>query len=783
MRCLLAASLLLVASATAFATQTEIVGGDWLVVDAVDARGRAPWNPDALLTRYLLERAAPPPAAEDAVQGTKGGTQRWRVIHADDAGGVAGGDDVALAYRRYASPRRRVVLATLDGASALVVNGTPYVGDVYGSQLGPFPVALAEGENHVYVRGVRGSFRLLLEEPRDEVAVPLADTTLPDAVAGEPLHGLGAVLVVNASERFVRVAATGGAVTGGRPLTLPPLGVAKLPFEFTLDAAPEAGTSTLPLDFGVSVDGGEPLRVHRDVAVRGPHEARRVTFRSAVDGAVQRYAVLPPSDAPRDGAGLVLSLHGAGVDSLSQARAYSARPGVWIVAPTNCRPFGFDWQDWGRTDAYEALQHALAWTHADPARVCLTGHSMGGHGTWHLAANDPDRFAAIAPSAGWVQFDVYGGRPALAMQEPWRGADRASETFALVENLAPLPTYVLHGVDDDNVPLEQAQRMLEALRATGASPLAHFQEGAGHWWDGDVAAGADCVDWPPIFDLFATSRAPRDADELRFLTVDPAVDADHLWFHVEQPWEYGRMVRVHARRDASDVVTFDTENARLVRIGADPATARWKARRPDGAWIDVPGPVADEKSPELSGPFKRAFGRRFVLVVGTAGSARESRELLERARSDAATWRYRANGRAEVLTDTAWLRSADARDPSRNVILYGNADTNAAWDEVFEEECPVRAVRGGLVVGDQTWERDDLAAVFVQRRRGGQALAAAFADTGPQGTRLQMALLVFVSGVGYPDYAVFAPSVLAGDDSGVLAAGWFDHRWRLPHGE
>ena len=47
---------------------------------------------------------------------------------------------------------------------------------------------------------------------------------------------------------------------------------------------------------------------------------------------------------------------------------------------------------------------------ADPDRIYLTGHSMGGHGTWHLAANDPDRWAAIAPSAGWISFDTYGGR-------------------------------------------------------------------------------------------------------------------------------------------------------------------------------------------------------------------------------------------------------------------------------------------------------------------------------------------------------------------------------------
>ncbi len=35
--------------------------------------------------------------------------------------------------------------------------------------------------------------------------------------------------------------------------------------------------------------------------------------------------------------------------------------------------------------------------HVDPQRIYLTGLSMGGFGTWHLAAEYPHRFAAIAP--------------------------------------------------------------------------------------------------------------------------------------------------------------------------------------------------------------------------------------------------------------------------------------------------------------------------------------------------------------------------------------------------
>ena len=42
----------------------------------------------------------------------------------------------------------------------------------------------------------------------------------------------------------------------------------------------------------------------------------------------------------------------------------------------------------------------------DPTQVYLSGHSMGGHGTWHVCLSTPTEFAVIGPSAGWSHFDV-----------------------------------------------------------------------------------------------------------------------------------------------------------------------------------------------------------------------------------------------------------------------------------------------------------------------------------------------------------------------------------------
>src|SRR5690606_24847296 len=93
---------------------------------------------------------------------------------------------------------------------------------------------------------------------------------------------------------------------------------------------------------------------------------------------------------------------------------------------------------------------------------------------------------------------------------------------------------------------------------------------------------------------------------------------------------------------------------------------------------------------------------------------------------------------------------------------------------------PVDAARGELRLGKRTWKGDDLGAVFVRPRADDAVgLVGAFADTGVRGARLGYALAPFVSGVGYPDYALFSSAILRSGDGGVLAAGWFDHAWAL----
>ena len=407
---------------------------------------------------------------------------------------------------------------------------------------------------------------------------------------------------------------------------------------------------------------------------------------------------------------------------------------------------------------------------------------MGGHGTWHLAANDPDRFAASGPSAGWATFDTYGGRP--EQDARWLRADAASLTLELVDNLKQVPPYIIHGSKDNNVPPSQALTMLDALTRENATVRLHMQGGAGHWW------GGQCVDWPPLFDHFRAHQLPEDPAQISFTAADPSVDWKHHWLRLRQPLSYGEASHVSAVW-TPEQIQLTTKNVRRVElqrraehvvIDGELLPAGGGYVRGDLGW-ELASPVypKNEKDPERgrAGPFKQAFRRGFIFVVGTQGDAERDAVLLARARHDAAVWTYRGNGNAPIRTDEQIMSLSEADQAAafgvRNLVLYGNRDDNAAWS-ILGETPPIDFADGRVRLGAQTWE-GDYAGVFVLP--SGNRMVAAFASTSTQAARLGDTFAPFISGVGYPDYAIVGLDVLQQGDEAVVAAGWFDHAWQV----
>lgn len=156
---------------------------------------------------------------------------------------------------------------------------------------------------------------------------------------------------------------------------------------------------------------------------------------------------------------LVLFLHGSG-ESGSDLTKVKAHGPPRLVETNGPFPFilvspqssGRGWNP----DVLNALLDSLLQQYrVDPDRVYLTGLSMGGYGTWTLAAAHPEKFAALAPICG-------GGNPADAGK------------------LAKLPIWVFHGAKDPTVPLRRSEEMVEALQAAGGNPKFTIYPDAGH---------------------------------------------------------------------------------------------------------------------------------------------------------------------------------------------------------------------------------------------------------------------------------------------------------------
>lgn len=141
--------------------------------------------------------------------------------------------------------------------------------------------------------------------------------------------------------------------------------------------------------------------------------------------------------------------------------------------------------------ALAALEQTIDEFGADRNRVYLTGISMGGYGTWHLAAAAPLRFAALVPVCGGI---VPAGNATTVRQSPL--TTKASDPYAFTaERVREIPVWMFHGADDTVVLPSESRKMHEALRAAGADVRYTEYEGVGHnSWD-RAYGEADLWEW------------------------------------------------------------------------------------------------------------------------------------------------------------------------------------------------------------------------------------------------------------------------------------------------
>lgn len=663
------------------------------------------------------------------------------------------------------------LIARADGFFDLLLDGARQPGDIYLTRGQRVPLRAPAGDSLLVLRGVGrgGAPEVELSMTPDEVLLHAADLTAPTLVAGEQVAqplGIPVLSLLDAPilDVVIRVLPSEHlAETTTRMPGLVPLATTHL--TALLEPSGPLPAEGTPLEVTVRLESPSlafsyELTVPLVTAAPTANPVTR-TFVSPMDASAQLYGLLRPAGTPDGPIGLVLSLHGAGVQGPGQAAAYGAKAWTALVAPTNRRAFGFDWEAWGRRDALEVLDHAMATLPVDPTQVWLTGHSMGGHGTWQLGTLFPGRFAVVGPSAGWISFETYGGE--TFPDGPLGWARASSDTLRWAENLARRAVYVIHGTADDNVPIGEAQTMVAALEPIVPDLQTHWQEGAGHWWDGDAGAGADCVDWPPLFETMQQRALDPLELDFSFRSPSPWVSPSHSYVtlrSLEDPSQ--DMVAVSAV--AGSTVTLTTTNVRsLVLDGAGLRGRGVTSAVVDGQTHDVPdGPLAigpqTGKRPGVGGPFNEVLERPWCAVwPDDAVFARRWAAWL------VSHWAVLGNGQACGLPLSA---VTSERRAGRN-LLY-------VLPSAAEASVPFAWSASAITVASQAHEHAAGLAVFPD----GDALSAVIVATAGD-EALLWRFQPFTSRFVAPDFMVWGADGLRA--SGFWTADWiFDPAFAAP---
>lgn len=282
-----------------------------------------------------------------------------------------------------------------------------------------------------------------------------ADSAAPSEAAASADPSAGAASPESAAETPAAApAATPSAAPSAAPSATPAATPAATP-----SASPPATPSASPEAEGASLETGE------------------------ADG-LDYWLYAPPG--ARDGLPLIVYLHGGSGrgDDLELVMEAESLPkflrdgdlalSAYVVMPQ--LPSGETGWNAVTEGLAELIDAVVEDCGADAGRVSLTGHSMGGTGTFAVAAALPGRFSCAAPLSGSVR-----------------------DTREMRAALADLPVWAIAGAQDDVVDPAAARDFLAALRAvnpdaryTEVEEAGHFDLPARAYLDGEIGL----VRWP-----------------------------------------------------------------------------------------------------------------------------------------------------------------------------------------------------------------------------------------------------------------------------------------------
>lgn len=207
---------------------------------------------------------------------------------------------------------------------------------------------------------------------------------------------------------------------------------------------------------------------------------------------------VPQSYEPTKDYALVVCLHGAGFTGEAYLDRWKSRLGEQYILACPTYPAGAWFTRRAEDLVLATVQTMQQRYRIDPNRIFLSGMSNGGIGAWLIGMHHAPLFAGLAPMASGID-DVL---------------------FPFLENLRTTPVYIIHGSQDQVMPVELSRKLAGELKNLGYPYIyrehdrTHAMAG-GHFFPREELP--DLVKW---FDNQRRTPVPKDVTVVR--------DASHL---------------------------------------------------------------------------------------------------------------------------------------------------------------------------------------------------------------------------------------------------------------
>ena len=501
---------------------------------------------------------------------------------------------------------------------------------------------------------------------------------------------------------------------------------------------------------------------------------------SKIDDSIQPYGlVVPASFTPNAKRGYRLDVWLHGRDNFltelkfinDRQRSYGefTPPDTIVLHPYGrfCNAFKFA----GETDVFEAIEQVRQHYPIDGNRISIRGFSMGGGGTWHLAAHHPSFWAAAAPGAGFAETAEFQRiwtkepKPSWYEQKLWRLYD-ATEYAGNFHNCS----VIAYSGELDRQ--KQAADIMAKYMAREGLQLTHLiGPKTEHKYEPATKVELD----RQFTALLEPERNPFPA-RVRFTTYTLRYNSNH-WIAVDgldRHWERAdvdaqwlpaeEMVRVKTTNVSA--LTIEVPHESLVIDGQRLKGRQRHAVKRGKRWKAAPVPDTSlRKRHNLQGPIDDAFYDRFVMVQPSSTAA-SVQERFNHAKDE---WRSQFRGDPIVRTEEQ-LSPEDIA--SSHLILWGDPESSKLIAKIAKD-LPVRWSRDTFRIAGKTFARDKFIPVLIypnplnSKRYIVLNTGFTFCEYGRSSNALQIPKL--------PDYAVLE----IGNAQNVALAGFFDEEWQL----